>query len=239
MIYILTGTDQIKRQKEIEKIRKAEGGESAFLLMTHLFEEGSLDVYDELFSVRDLFGKKNFIRIKNWNNDEGLVSKIKEYSDFFLKEKNILVLETDSFTKTIEKKLQKLEPTMVSVGDVSTKKESTALFALTDACLARDKKRAWTLFFDAKKRGVSPEEIHGLMWWQYKTLALVSKTPKKEWSSLGISPFVLKKIESSLIKYKKEDVTSIINEFFSLVYNARQHSRDSYNALELFILEKI
>lgn len=239
MIYILTGTDQIKRQKEIEKIRKAEGGESAFLVMTHLFEEGNLDVYDELFSMRDLFGKSNFIRIKNWNNDEGLVSKIKEYADFFVKEKNILILETDSFTKTIEKKLQKLEPRVVTIGDAFVKKESTTLFALTDACLTRDKKRAWTLFFDAKKRGVSPEEIHGLMWWQYKTLALVYKTPKKEWSSLGVSPFVLKKIESSLLKYKKEDLASIINEFFSLVYSARQRSQDSYNALELFILEKI
>ncbi len=127
---------------------------------------------------------------------------IQEYTDEFLKivdaigaSKNLFVFYEESVIKDVEKAITGAGGSFVKLDAPEKAKENP--FAITDALIARDKKKLWQLYRQEIDRGESAESIMGRFVWAIKTLVLIQKNPKDTAVTLGISPFVYSKTKSA------------------------------------------
>ncbi len=108
------------------------------------------------------------------------------------------------------------------------------MFALTDALGARDKKALWVLYERAKRAGASAEEVHGILFWQAKALALAASA--KSAGEAGMKSFPFSKAKSFLKNFSKAEVELLPGELVTLYHDARRGSIGLDVALERFIL---
>jgi len=107
-------------------------------------------------------------------------------------------------------------------------------FSLTDALGLRDSKKLWMLYQRARHAGISDEEIHGLFFWQIKTM-LLAKTAKTA-EEAGLKPFPFKKSLTFLKNYSEEEIHNISRVLLVLPHEARRGTYEFGIALEHFIL---
>jgi DNA polymerase III delta subunit len=107
-------------------------------------------------------------------------------------------------------------------------------FSMADALSVRDKKSLWILFQEAKRNGLSAEEIIGTFWWQLKSirLAAVTKTPEEA----GMKDYPYKKAKSALNTFKLPEVEKKSRELLRLYHEGHQGVRDIDLALEEWVL---
>lgn len=76
------------------------------------------------------------------------------------------------------------------------------------------------------------EEIHGIVWWQFKTLYLSFeyKTAKEA----GINPFVFKKCTDVHNKWKKDEVQNVLSSLFTMYHKAHRGECDFAKEMEMF-----
>ena len=108
------------------------------------------------------------------------------------------------------------------------------MFALTDALGARDRRKLWVLFTRAKRAGASAEEIHGILFWQAKALALAASA--KSATEVGMKPFPFSKAKGFLKNFSREEVARLPGDLVTLYHDARRGSVPLDIALERFIL---
>ena len=129
---------------------------------------------------------------------EFILDKIKNIAE----SDNIFILleeKVDKKTLTkIEKHAQKIQE-FSSV--IKKEKERTKPFGLTDALGRRDKKGAWAEYQKVLKEGLVPEEIHGILFWQIKTMLLASSS--KSSVEADLNPFVFKKAKEFSKNYSE------------------------------------
>jgi len=111
------------------------------------------------------------------------------------------------------------------------KKDAFNIFSLTDALGERNKKRLWTRYQEALRAGSAPEEIHGILFWQLKTLLLVSKG-----ATAGIKPFVITKAKHFLGNYTENELEDLTKSFVDLYHDARRGKIDFDIGLEKILL---
>lgn len=206
-ICVQQGLDAGKTQHFHTDDFKDQKFENIIPLNTGLFDERECFVFHNL--VRDVVNK----------------TLLKNYAET----KHILIFSEDSILK---KDLKNFEAIGAGIHQFKTeeKKESKKYntFALADLLGARDKKNLWLGFRDAIAT-VSAEEIHGILFWQLKTLALV----KTSSSNPGLNDFVYRKNQSFVANYTLEEIKHLAGEMIKIF-----HTRDTYSTLEID-LEKI
>lgn len=107
-------------------------------------------------------------------------------------------------------------------------------FILTDALLARDRKRLWLLFHQGRRAGLSAEEIFWKLNWQVKTLLLVAVSAPA--APAGIKPFVLTKTKSALKAWPLADLQWLFTGLTVLYHETYPESDDFNLGLEKIIL---
>jgi len=227
MIYLLVGNKK-ERRDFIKNLcsEKNISENSIHHLYDNSFKELSFQnlvpVNRGLFSETELFVFHECVRVLDIKNI------LKEYSET---EHNLFLLE-DSILKKDLTTFQKSEVTIHQFEKEQkneTKKYNT--FALADLLGRRDKKNIWLGFREAITQ-VSAEEIHGILFWQIKNLALV----KTSTTNPGMNPFVYKKNQSFVNNYSEGEL-KILSQKMTRMF----HKRDSYSTLEIelekFILE--
>lgn len=107
-------------------------------------------------------------------------------------------------------------------------------FRLADAYARRDKKMLWLLFREAYTRGISDEEIIGILLWQTKMLRLAVRTTNA--TEAGQKPFVYSKAQRALAHFKHGEPDVHAGTLLSIYHDARAGRRDMSNALEQWIL---
>jgi DNA polymerase III delta subunit len=135
---------------------------------------------------------------------------IKEYTDEFVKiveilstSKNLFIFYEESVIKDVEKSITGASGGFVKLDAPEKAKENP--FAITDALVARDKKKLWQLYRQEIDRGESAESIMGRFVWAIKTLVLIQKNPKDTALTLGISPFVYSKTKTQGLAWTGND----------------------------------
>lgn len=144
---------------------------------------------------------------------------------------NVFVVVEDELSaatiRTLEKYAEKTEVFKVP----PNRDERPKLFSLTDALGARDRKALWVLYQKALRQGVSAEEIHGMLFWQVKTLLLVAQK-----STEGLKPFVISKARSFVKNYSLPELKNLSGSLVNLYHNSRAGGPDLPIALEQFVL---
>jgi len=216
MLYLLHG----KSDQRKEFIRNLATTQS--LTPQHIYDNDVQNTsIENLVSVQTgLFGDKELYVIHGLARTLDLKNILEEYA----KSENFFIFSEDTVTKPIIKTFEKVSAIIQDFGKEEKVKENKFnMFSLTDTLGARDKKKLWLLFQQAVKNG-SPEEIHGILFWQIKNLALV----KTSTTNPGMNPFVYKKTSTYAQKFTLEEIQKMARD---LVYMF--HNRDTYSTLDI------
>jgi hypothetical protein len=208
---------------------------------------------DEYIGGQGLFSNKYIVLIK------GIFSK-KDVKEMFLEKikemagsPNIFIVAEGvvdaASLKKIEKHAEKIQEFESGVskdgnggmgggaGQNFASKEEFKIFDMADALGARDKKTLWTLYRKAIDSGKVPEEIHGILFWQAKSIALAAQT--KSAGEAGLNPFVYGKAKRYAENYSKEELEGLLGDLVSVYHDGHRGLHDFETALEVLILEKI
>ncbi len=216
MLYLLHG----KSEQRKEFIRNLTTELS--LTPQHIYDNDIQSVeIENLVSVQTgLFGDKEMYVIHSLARTLDIKNLLEGYAE----SDNIFIFSEDTVTKPITKTFEKYNATIQDFGkEEKIKKNDFNMFSLTDALGARDKKNLWLLFQDALKNG-SPEEIHGILFWQIKNLALV----KTSQTNPGMNPFVYKKTSGYAAKFTLEEIQKMARDLVHMF-----HNRDTYSTLDI------
>lgn len=236
MLYFFYGTDTDKAREKanalIKGLQKKKPDAEVFRLAAEGVREAELD---ELIHGQGLFNKSHIVYgLRLFENDELKELFLKRLEDIG-QSPNIFVL--------VEGKVDK--KTLLAIADVAEKvqlfekkeekkKAGFNIFSLTDAFGRRDKKHLWVLFQRAVASGAVPEEIHGILFWQLKSMFLASGA--KTAGEAGVAPFVFTKSKNFLKNYSVEELRKLSAKLVSLYHDSHRGLHDFEIALERFVL---
>jgi len=216
MIYLLYGQSQQRKDAINDKAK------ALSLKPIHIYDndvestgiENLVSVQTGLFGDTEMYVLHGLARMLD----------IKNLLDGYGESDNHFIFSENTITKPITKVFEKYDAVIKDFGkEVKIKEQKFNMFSLTDALGSRDKKSLWLLFQEAIKNG-SPEEIHGILFWQIKNLALI----KSAKSNPGMNPFVYQKTSGYAAKFTDAEIQKMADE---LVYMF--HNRDNYSTLDI------
>ncbi len=224
MIFLLVGNK--KERKDFVRYICEEQG----LDIQHIQRFYADDFLESSFSSRvpiytGLFGERECFVFHNIVRDVVNKDLLKSYSET----DHILIFSEDSILKKDLIFFEKIGAGIHQFEkEVKIESQKYNTFTLADLLGARDKKNLWLAFREAIST-VSAEEIHGILFWQIKNLALI----KTSTSNPGMSPFVYSKNQSFVNNYSLPEIQELSAEMVKIF-----HTRDTYSTLEID-LEKI
>jgi hypothetical protein len=169
--------------------------------------------------------------------DKGVRELVLERIDELGESPNIFIFFEGKLTKEILKKLEKrAEKIQEYEAKTAPKaKQDGGFFVLADALGSRDKKSLWILFREAMDGGAVPEEIHGILFWQVKSLLLASRT--KDAVEAGLNPFVYGKAKRYVGNFKEGEIDALASKLVHIYHKAHRGEGDFELALEKMILD--
>ena len=237
MIYLMHGTAHEKartKARELTDTLRAKKPDALFYRITPLnFTEQPLEflvVGQGLFASKYIVLLDNVFESKDFK--EEVVGALKEIAE---SENVFIFLEKEIDKKTLEKLEKHATKTQVFNTTEIKKKPEFNAFALSDAFLARDKKRLWEILLETKKRGGAPEETHGLLWWQVKALAVA--TQSKTADEADLSPFVFSKAKRAEKIFGEEEINSMLFSLVTMYHEAHRGNVDLWIEMEKWILQ--
>lgn len=236
MLYVIYGKDTTKaRSKLIElldTLQKKRPDASVFRLSS---ENWNPTMLNELLGSTGLFSPKYIIVIDNLlNNATSSETISKSIADMGTSEHVCILIEEKILAadlKKIEKHATKVQHTEVLE---KPKKESPIVFNFADAVAMKENKKAWVIFQDLIKEGSAAEEIHGVLWWQFKSLMIASKSKNAKES--GLSPYVYQKAERAAQMWKDDSLEIVLDRLIDMYHLAHRGEIDFYVELEKFAL---
>lgn len=112
--------------------------------------------------------------------------------------------------------------------------ERAALFPLTDAFGARDRRTLWVRYQEAKLRGASDEEVHAMLSWQARAMYLASVS--RSAAEAGMKPYPFSKAKVFSRNFSAAELRELPGKLVALYHDARRGAHDLDAALELFLL---
>jgi hypothetical protein len=109
------------------------------------------------------------------------------------------------------------------------------MFAMADALGARDKKTLWILYRQAVEEGKASEEIHGILFWQAKSMVLAART--KFAGEAGLNPYVYTKSKRYAENFSEPELTALLDRLVSVYHDSHRGMHEFETALERLILE--
>jgi DNA polymerase III delta subunit len=234
MLYFLHGTDteraRAKAHELIESLR-AKKPDAAFVRVEG--GDWTPGFFSEFIGSQGLFEKRAIIFLNRlFENKEAKESFVERISDLGASENIFIVLEGAVDAATLKKveragKLQRFD-------ERAAEKPRFNQFALADALGRRDRRELWALYREAIDRGAAPEELHGILFWQIKTIKLAAGAKSAE--EAGLSPFPFSKAKAFARNFRTEEIPVLSERLVRLYHEAHRGRSDFETALERFIL---
>jgi DNA polymerase III delta subunit len=107
-------------------------------------------------------------------------------------------------------------------------------FALAESLARRDKKALWLGLCDARRAGITAEEVIGILWWQLKAirLAALTRTP----AEAGMKDYPYKKAKHAAGLFPEEEWEQLSRELLTLYHDGHAGGRDIDLSLEAWTL---
>ncbi|MFA6227451.1 MAG: hypothetical protein WC631_03175 [Candidatus Paceibacterota bacterium] len=247
MIYFYYGTDTEKASRKanitVDSSLKKHEGATLIKIGDEPLSQGRID---ELIGTQALFYNKYLIYLhKTFDNKENKELILKDIKDI-AKSENIFIFAEGKMDKTslakIEKNAEKVEE-FIKPEKTLTKKQALALkgekidfFEFADALGKRDKRGLWVLYQDALAEQVPAEEVHGIFFWQIKSMLLAKKC--KTPAEANMKPYPFQKAREYGRNFSKDgELETIAEKLVFMYHEAHRGNTDFYVALEKFILE--
>ena len=146
--------------------------------------------------------------------------------------------EIRSVLKKHSDKLEEYDRTSAKGFDSRTSRGSVGekeinSFTFTDAFFAKQTIEAINVLTQLQSQSIAPEEIHGALWWQLKTLIQVL-----EKSTKTVSPYAIQK-SSRLLKYwTREEILALSHDVLKIYHEAHAGKKPLEDALLELVLSK-
>ncbi len=232
MLYVIYGKDFTKARSKltelIDTLQKKRPDASLFRLNGENWNDSMLN---ELLSGTGLFSPKYIIVIDNLLNNtisgEVVGKSIKEMG----KSEHICILIEEKILAADLKKIEKYA-TKIQQCDIveKQKKETGAVFPYAEAIAMRDNKKAWVLFQELLRDETVAEEIHGVLWWQFKSLMHARSGAR------GLSPYVQQKASRAEKLWKDNSLEKALDRLVDMYHLAHRGEIDFLVELEKFSL---
>lgn len=196
----------------------------------------SVDHFDSLLKSQGLFDKKSIIILKDvCSEQEEIRAHVSERLEDAAASENVFVFVESKldakFLTAIKKVSKQTIETKIGDGAQSAKND----FALADALGRRDSQKAWSLFQESLMRGNEPEKLHGMLFWQIKTIALAAAA--KTAAEAELAPFPFSKAKSFTKNYSIEELRTLSSKLVSLYHDSRGGGRTLETEMERFLLK--
>lgn len=235
MLYVFYGDDTATASKKIQAtikdLHKKRPDAEFFQVEGRTLTN---DFFAQYTASQGLFEQKHIVEVQypfeTAESKEvflGNLSQMAESDNVFLViEGKMLAPEKKKIEKHAQKMLEHKKP--------AAGKPDFNLFSLADAVGGRDKKKAWVIYQKALSMDTAPEEIHGVIWWQMKTIytTLVTKSA----SDAGIKDFSYNKSARFAEKYSKSELETILQDLVSMYHDAHLGVTNFELSLEKFVL---
>jgi len=190
---------------------------SGFLLGQGLFEKEILVIFDHIIAAGLI------------NDDvENILPKMS-------RSKNTFMFLDGSLSKKIVSLAKKEGGQIEEFILKKTEKSIFNPFSLGDALGEKNRRKLWTSFYKALRAGLSAEEIHGIFFWQIKSI-IVAKESVSIGES-GLKPYVFGKAKRFSLKYKTEELKKMSVKLVDIYHDSRRGLTELPVALERFILK--
>lgn len=227
MLTILVGTDYEKLRGRLTAIV---GDRATQQFTPETFDQSTIA---QLAAGGDLFQEEQVIVLKDTLTDTSCKQFIHDRLDLIVSSTNQFIITEEKLLKKDQKPYTKLDVTIETFDlPKKGKNEGFNIFAISDQLGARDKKRLWITYQQAIRENTTPEEIHGIMWWQVKNMLAVMK----QGSNPGLHPFVFGKTERAIKKYKKEELIQLGHRLIESFHMARRGQADLGREVEKIVL---
>ena len=107
-------------------------------------------------------------------------------------------------------------------------------FKMAEALSLKDKKSLWVLLQEARREGLSSEEIIGTLWWQLKTLRLVLVTSSAE--EAGMKSYPYDKAKRAVRNFKLGELEAISRRLLKVYHDGHGGVKDIEVGLEEWVL---
>lgn len=221
MLHLISGISQ-KRKEYIAKIAQQQNLNPVHIYDNDITEQ---DITELVSTQTSLFGDKELYVIHDLVRSLKLKNILPDFADT----ENIIIFSEETVTKPITSAFEKSNAIILDFGkEAKAREKGLPVFNLADELGKRDKKNLWLLFQELITE-VSPEEIHGILFWQIKNMVLV----KTSHENPGLAPFVYTKNKSYANNYSEQELRDLSRRFTHIF-----HTRDIYSTLDIEI-EKI
>lgn len=247
MFYFLYGNDFKKARANLKKIvssLRTKKPDAEYFVLSG--EDWDNSKFEELLVSQGLFEKKYIVSLDtvfgNADAKDFILSKL----DAMKAVESIFVWfepKVDKATLSkIEKRAEKIQEYELSDGggkkfvfdNGGFAPGDFNMFALTDALGNRDRKGLWVLYCKALEVGASLEEIHGLLFWQVKSMLLTLSAKSAEDAGMKAYPF--SKSKNFAKNYKNEELVRMSGELVQMFHDAHNGLVDFDVALEKWVM---
>jgi DNA polymerase III delta subunit len=241
MLYLFWGNDRSaavkKSQETVALLLKKKPDASVFKMGTENWDAAS---FEEYINAQGLFEQKHIVIADGLLADKNAQAFIRSSLEAIIDSPHVfIVIETalDAKTKAaLEKKgiKEKVHIKEYALAEGRAKAQDFNIFALADALSKKDKKNLWVLYQKARRAGLEPEQIHGTLFWQMKSIAAAHIT--KTAAESGLSPFVWSKAVAAKAYFSQEEIARLAKRLVEIYHDAHRGAEGLDSALEQFIL---
>ncbi len=245
MIYFYYGTDtEFARKKAKVTVDSLLAKKPDATLIKIGEEDLTLGKIMELARGQGLFSSKYIVFLSrtfdNKDNKELILKNIKEFAGsdniFIFAEGKMDKLSLTKIEKNAEKVQEFIKPekSLTKKQALALKGEKIDFFEFADAFGKRDKRGLWVLFQEVLAEQVPAEEVHGIFFWQVKSMLLAKKC--KTADEANMKPFPYQKSKEYSRNYKDGELENISSKLVAMYHEAHRGNVDFFVALEKFIL---
>jgi hypothetical protein len=212
MIYLFTGDDTTNRNKAYLKSLKDFKDLPLIQINKNNF---SIDAVESLYSDANLFDPKSVIVFSYLLEDKKYSEFILNKLEFFNSSKNVFIFLENKLLKPVIDEFKKYKSEIFVFELKKEAKEVFNNFLLANAFVARDKVLLWLYFRQATEKGVSLEELVGVLFWKVKDMIL----------------------NKNFLKYKENELLEIAHKLSILLPKSRKEGKEAEITFEKFLLE--
>ncbi len=242
MFYVLHGADFSKRNQKVLQLTETLLSKKPDTLLVKIDanEVGSENL-DEFILGQGLFEQKLIIVLNGFIDSKERREEILEKAETLASSENIFITNDEEISPKIILELgehaQKIQEFSIKGGVIN----KFNVFALGDSIGARDRMGAWVNFLKSVEYGAEAEEIHGIVLWQLKSIALAKSAQgdSDKLKKAGVSPFVAGKAIRYSKNYTESELKKSMSNLVTLYHDSHRGILELGSGLEKFILETV
>ncbi len=233
MLHLYYGNDSVTvRERAFTAADKLAAKENARITRIEVndFAQGMLA---NLLGAASLWGEREIYVLDTPSEDAAFYIEVVSHAAEMGESTNQFVIMETAMLAPERKKFEKYTAVLEE-----SKREATArfdVFRMAEALSKRDKKSLWVLLQEAKRAGLSAEEIVGTLWWQLKSLRLATLTKSADEAGMKSFPYDKAKRAVSLFKPGELDATSA--NLLRVYHDGHGGVRDIDEGLEEWVLK--